>query len=261
MGSLYGPFSSIKYKEARFYARSFAIFPGLLLRALSPIYLLFPSYLAPFSSRHPYTMEDCVANSIPCDKSAILSRIFSKTTWKEEMASLGFTALFIGVDLERFEESGLISDGTTSTGNNTPAYLALGLAIKESRHPLAKYPDGFPERALFFDCLKPWKWVNEKRHDLLIEESNIELNISEYYRRKSETTLLASPADATRLAKERPNAATEKCINRKHITYVISYSDEDPGQIGLWYYQQDFLCVVVQLWGGYRVWQFIGTGS
>ncbi|KAM9873373.1 hypothetical protein VDGL01_12546 [Verticillium dahliae] len=71
------------------------------------------------------------------------------------MASLGFTALFISVNLKRFNESGSISNNTTNTGNNTPAYLALGLATKESRHPLTKYPDSFPERALFFDCLKP----------------------------------------------------------------------------------------------------------
>ena len=206
-------------------------------------------------------MEDCVANAISCDKSLIFSRIFSKTKWKEEMASLGLTVLFIGVDLERFDESGSVSDDTTGMGNKTPAYLALGLATKESRHPIAKHRDGFPERSLFFDCLNPWKWVNEKQHNILIEESNIELNISEYYRRMSVTPLLANRADATRLAKERPNAATEKYMNRKHITYAISYSDEDPGQIGLFYYERDFLSVMIQLWGGYRVWQFIGTGN
>jgi hypothetical protein len=39
--------------------------------------------------------------------------------------------------------------------NNIPTYLALGLATEESDQPLAKYPEGFPERALFFDYLKP----------------------------------------------------------------------------------------------------------
>lgn len=176
-------------------------------------------------------MGDYVITSIPCDKNLIFSRIFSKTKWKEEMARLGFTAIFIGVDLEKFDKSGSVSNGTAGIGNNIPAYLALGLATEESDQPLAKCPEGFPERALFFDCLKPWTWVNKRRHDIRIKESNIELNISEYYKRVKGETLLANPADAIRLVKERPNAATKKYINQKHITYAISYSDEDPGQI------------------------------
>ncbi|KAH6883895.1 hypothetical protein B0T10DRAFT_463259 [Thelonectria olida] len=203
-------------------------------------------------------MENHAVTSISCDKSAILNRIFSKTKWKEEMASLGFTALFIGVHLERFDENGSVSDSAADMGN-APAYLALGLVTKECEVPLAEYPKGFPKRDLFFDCLKPWKWANEQQCDILIEESNIELNISEYYKTIFGATLLANPADSHRLTKERPDAAAEKYINRKHITYAISYGDEDPGQIELFYYNEDCLCIMIRVWGEYRLWQFIDT--
>ncbi|KAM9873875.1 hypothetical protein VD0002_g5010 [Verticillium dahliae] len=71
------------------------------------------------------------------------------------MASLGLTILYIGINLKRFDESGSVSDDTTSMGNKTPAYLALGLATKESRHAITKHRGGFPKRSLFFDCLNP----------------------------------------------------------------------------------------------------------
>jgi hypothetical protein len=201
-------------------------------------------------------------NTTSIKNQAIFGRIFAQTGWQEAMAGLGFTTLLIGSDLERFSDDGTVLDGDASSG--APAYVALGLAVEKDVVPLASYLKGFPHKELFFQCLRPWKWSNEDRHDVLIEGSNLELNVGEYYKRAGNLTL-ACAADISRLAKERPSASETEDITEKHTTLAISDCGESPTRIVLFYYKEpenNQLLVMIELWGRDRLFQFFrGSGS
>jgi hypothetical protein len=163
--------------------------------------------------------------------------------------------LLIGIDLEKYNENGVIS----TTGRKRP-YLALGMAIKQNKEALSQYPNGFPHRDLFLKGLKAWKWVNRDTYDILIKDSNIELNISEYF--KGGEVFITNPVhNALRLVRELPHASTEGDITKRHTILAISYGDEDPTKTILFCYgdKKDDVFVLFKLRGNNKRFQFIST--
>src|SRR6185369_7305761 len=91
---------------------------------------------------------------------------FRRAKWEDEMSKLDFHVVWIGSDLERFNQDGRLTDLDKNETNNADAlaYVALVLVTKEDEYPLGQHPNGFPCKELFFNSLKPWKWSNERNH-------------------------------------------------------------------------------------------------
>lgn len=190
-----------------------------------------------------------------CGKAIILKSIFNKSTWAEQMIELGFVPLVFGHDLAEFRETGSISNGYSQ-----PVYLALGLmpTIRSDEYTssLAWNEELFPQRELFFECLQPWRWINEQEHEILIEGSNIELNIGDYYRALHHMT---SRAHVFRLAKEVPGADNITDISDKHTTSAIAYGKEDITSLVVFYYSEAKNCLAIMPTVGAEswMWQFV----
>jgi len=210
-------------------------------------------------------MADCTNSPRLCDGSTISAIVFAEPKWENEMSKLGFHVVWIGSDLERFNQDGRLADLDTNETNNADAlaYVALVLVTKEDEYPLGQHPNGFPFKELFFNCLKPWKWSNERNHDLLVEDSRLELNVSEYYRRINGGIVATNRAKPFSLVKARPGAEFEGSITEKYLTHVINNGDEPPGKIIVFPYgatnsePDNCLFVLVDFWKKRRMWQFI----
>ncbi len=157
--------------------------------------------IASFSSLLYRRMDQ--ANSMPPRRisnniNIVTNKIFAKEKWREEIAKLGLHILFYGIDLKRFPEDA--STGHTLINSDTDsAYIAMGLVSKTDMclWP-TQYTHGYPLLRLFFQCLKPWKWLNKAKHEIFILESKIELNISVY---ALGNTTMTTPTDI-RLVKQ-----------------------------------------------------------
>lgn len=188
----------------------------------------------------PYT-------ALPLDKSYVCGEIFADTKWNDKVKSLGLIPVFIGSDLEKM-------CGDAHRG--VPVYLALCFVIKDEEVTLSVYPDGFPERDLFFHSLKKWEWSNEGQFDIRIKNTSIELNISEYYATAT-SNWRTYPASTHRLATKRPGATAVTPIAEAHMTHMMTCSDENPSEIILFYHDEDSLLIMGKWWGKHRLWQFI----
>jgi len=193
-------------------------------------------------------------------KEVIFSRVFARQEWQERMSELGFITLLTGSHIKKVAEEKPVSGLGGEANGRTSSYLALGLATEKSIEPLGLYPGGFPYRDLFFECLRPWKWLNEDRYDILIIDTNIQLNISEYYRQAPGTgrILVTHPADVSQLT-DGPCAAGEK-ESKSHTTYVIANGDENPARIRSYCVENHrLLFVLFELWGEDRLFFFTGS--
>lgn len=120
----------------------------------------------------------------------VIPRIFASNKWKQAIERLGLMVVFYGIDLKKFSDNASLEKGE--------AYIAIGLTNKENPCIPERLSNGWPELGLLLKCLKPWKWSAEGKHTVVILESNIHLNISDYAL-GSHVTATASPADLRRL--------------------------------------------------------------
>lgn len=180
-----------------------------------------------------------------CFKASLINdKVFAKTAWKGEMEKLGLFLTYLGADLDRFRDDGSISpvnDDKPSSGQVSPAYIALGLVAAEVEIPISEYEEGFPHRELFFASLRPWKWSNFGRREILVE--GVELNISEYYKVPKHAKVFNS-IDGHRLTRERPNAAQTVGNTNKHYTYAVIDGDASVKSIDIFRYSKN-RCVLV----------------
>lgn len=188
------------------------------------------------------------------DKNIIWNSIVHKS-WLDALRNSRLLPVLIGVDLERYNKNSLMPNATSSTTKRP--YLAL-VFVNEDEDPIIKYPQGFPHIDLFFNSLKEWEWLNISTHDILIKGSQIELNISDYYK-QSDLGITNPVYDSLRLVKQTPNAATEQDPTKKHTTLAISYGDKDPEKITLFCYgdRDDCVFILLKILGTNKRFQFI----
>jgi hypothetical protein len=131
-------------------------------------------------------------------------------------------------------------------------YLALGLGSKKKHVPLFDYDDGFPHKVLFFECLRPWKW-RKMDMDIIIENANIELNVSEYYRSRQDTL---NHGNGSRLARENPSPSTR--ITEQYYIHIISSENQDPDQFHCYHdgERYEYLHIQVSYGDTLQIWRF-----
>jgi hypothetical protein len=200
-----------------------------------------------------------MALKISCETRVILSQLCANPAWEIQMRQDGLVILLIGADLDKFDAKGSIKTPEQPTNHVIPVYLALGIAGEQNDIALGDHKSNFPHRDLFFKCLKPWRWLNEEAKDIVIEESNIGLNISEYYRVPHTRTAMTNVCDARRLSREKPDAASAKCINDKYYTHAVSNGHSNIERIMLFRYgdKDDCLFMLIYLGITKLTWSFV----
>lgn len=152
--------------------------------------------------------------------------------------------LLFGADLEDIAPNGSIKNAERHTQQSPLVYLALGVTGKDD-YVLRHYAAGLPHRDLFFKCLRPWRWLSEETKDIVIDELNIAVNISEYYKIPRARRAMVNISDARRLSREKPDAATVKCITDKYYTHVISNGNKNIERILLCRYGDGGDCLFI----------------
>ena len=199
---------------------------------------------------------DCIILTSTDAKAIILDSIFAKKEWIDQMATLGVSPVLFGIDLEKFDPKQVAVNERNET-RNKPPYLALGLVTKTTEHAIGEFGDGFPHKELFFNCLKQWKWANESQCNILIEETNIELNVSEYDRQigvNCLATAIVNKSDPIRLIRRKPDSDPENPTN--YIGGVVHLGDGDPEEMCLVYFGHGSSLMLLKIWGHQSLWQF-----
>jgi len=186
--------------------------------------------------------------SLLCTKDLIWNVLFKSPIWAQKMAEEGLTPMLLGSDLERFDSCGSILYSDSHNPDNQPVYLAIILTADNGDHPLTNHKWGYPHRDLFFDCLNPWMWYDQRRHDIKMKNSNVILNLGEYDRRTQPSLKLTTIAAIDRLGRARSNES------ERHIC-ALSHRDQVVGHFAL--YLDSLLNVVLKVGAaGNQVWQF-----
>ena len=186
--------------------------------------------------------------SLLCSKDIIWNVLFKSPVWAQKMAEEGLTPMLLGSDLERFDSCGSILYSDSHNPDSQPVYLAIILTADNGDHPLKNHKQGYPHRDLFLDCLNPWMWYDQRRHDIKMKNSNVILNLGEYGRRVLPSLQLTAIAAIDRLGRAGSNDL------ERHIC-ALSYRDQSVENFAL--DAGGLLNVVLKVGADKQIWQFM----
>ena len=171
--------------------------------------------------------------------------------------------MILGYNLENFDKTGTFSATTKAS-----TYLTLVfMPTKEGEDHLrllAHEEVLYPQLDLFFSCLQPWHWHNIEDHEIVIDMSNIIINIDSYYQTKGPNGL-TSQAHVRRLAREvqQQSASLEEESTIKQEQESLSISAINYGtqtiEIRTAFYYSDHtgLAVLGRIEENNWLWQFV----
>ncbi|KAH6874216.1 hypothetical protein B0T10DRAFT_465887 [Thelonectria olida] len=160
--------------------------------------------------------------------------------WREELAKEGLIALvFRGHDTE------VATNGPSTDEPGEPPYMVLCLAKESAIYPIGDYDAGFPAKELFLELLTPWEWADEERKEILLKESNILLNVADYFK--------DGPTDVDQTVNGAKLIGTTDQVDGQRLVAISS--GESPKDIGL-IRGEGALFISANLWGDPKAWQF-----